>query len=55
MLDDVQIDASAYVVVKVDMVHENAKKYEAGCATRRYDANSAGCNYLMSSMENDFY
>jgi hypothetical protein len=25
MLDDVQIDASAYVVVKVDMVHENAK------------------------------
>jgi hypothetical protein len=25
LLDDVQIDASAYVVVKVDMVHENAK------------------------------
>jgi hypothetical protein len=25
MLDDVQIDASSYVVVKVDMVHENSK------------------------------
>jgi hypothetical protein len=25
MLDDVQIDALAYVVVKVDMVHDNAK------------------------------
>jgi hypothetical protein len=25
LLDDVQIDASAYVVVKVDMVHENVK------------------------------
>jgi hypothetical protein len=25
MLDDVQIDASSYVVVKVDMVHENLK------------------------------
>jgi hypothetical protein len=23
MLDDVKIDASSYVVVKVDMVHEN--------------------------------
>jgi hypothetical protein len=26
LLDDVQIDPSAYVVVKVDMVHENSKK-----------------------------
>jgi hypothetical protein len=26
LLDDVQIDASAYAMVKVDMVHENAKK-----------------------------
>jgi hypothetical protein len=25
MLDDIQIDASSYVVVKVDMVHENSK------------------------------
>jgi hypothetical protein len=25
MLDDIQIDALAYVVVKVDMVHEKAK------------------------------
>jgi hypothetical protein len=25
MLDDIQIDASGYVVVKVDMMHENAK------------------------------
>jgi hypothetical protein len=25
MLDDVQIDASSYVVVKVDMVHENSE------------------------------
>jgi hypothetical protein len=25
MLDDVQIDASSYVVIKVDMVHENSK------------------------------
>jgi hypothetical protein len=25
LLDDVQIDASAYAMVKVDMVHENAK------------------------------
>jgi hypothetical protein len=25
MLDDVQIDVSSYVVVKVDMVHENSK------------------------------
>jgi hypothetical protein len=25
MLDDVQIDSSSYVVVKVDMVHENSK------------------------------
>jgi hypothetical protein len=25
MLDDVQIDASSYVVVKVDIVHENLK------------------------------
>jgi hypothetical protein len=25
LLDDVQIDASAYVVVKVDIVHENVK------------------------------
>jgi hypothetical protein len=25
MLDDVKIDASSYVVVKVDMVHENSK------------------------------
>jgi hypothetical protein len=25
MLDDVQIDASSYAVVKVDMVHENSK------------------------------
>jgi hypothetical protein len=25
MLDDVQIDASSYVVVKVNMVHENSK------------------------------
>jgi hypothetical protein len=25
MLDDVQIDASSYIVVKVDMVHENLK------------------------------
>jgi hypothetical protein len=25
LLDDVQINASAYVVVKVDMVHENMK------------------------------
>jgi hypothetical protein len=25
LLDDVQIDASSYVVVKVDMVHENVK------------------------------
>jgi hypothetical protein len=25
MLDDVQIDASSYAVVKVDMVHENLK------------------------------
>jgi hypothetical protein len=25
MLDDVQIDASSYVLVKVDMVHENLK------------------------------
>jgi hypothetical protein len=25
MLDDVQINASSYVVVKVDMVHENSK------------------------------
>jgi hypothetical protein len=25
LLDDVQIDTSTYVVVKVDMVHENTK------------------------------
>jgi hypothetical protein len=25
MLDDVQIDRTTYVVVKVDMVHENVK------------------------------
>jgi hypothetical protein len=25
LLDDIQIDASAFVVVKVKMVHENAK------------------------------
>jgi hypothetical protein len=25
LLDDIQIDTSTYVVVKVDMVHENAK------------------------------
>jgi hypothetical protein len=25
MLDDVDIDASSYVVLKVDMVHENSK------------------------------
>jgi hypothetical protein len=25
MLDDIEIDASSYVVVKVDMVHENSK------------------------------
>jgi hypothetical protein len=25
LLDDVHIDASTYVVVKVDMVHENSK------------------------------
>jgi hypothetical protein len=25
MLDDVEIDASSYVVIKVDMVHENSK------------------------------
>jgi hypothetical protein len=25
LLDDIQIDASSYVVVRVDMVHENAK------------------------------
>ncbi len=25
MLDDVQIDTSSYIVVKVDMVHENLK------------------------------
>jgi hypothetical protein len=25
MLDDVQIDTSSYVVVKVDMMHENSK------------------------------
>jgi hypothetical protein len=25
MLDDIQIDASSYDVVKVDMVHENSK------------------------------
>jgi hypothetical protein len=25
MLDDVQIDTSSYVVVKVDMVHDNSK------------------------------
>jgi hypothetical protein len=25
MLDDVEIDASCYAVVKVDMVHENSK------------------------------
>jgi hypothetical protein len=25
MLDDIQIDTSSYVVVKVDMVHENSK------------------------------
>jgi hypothetical protein len=25
MLDDIEIDVSSYVVVKVDMVHENSK------------------------------
>jgi hypothetical protein len=25
LLDDIQIDASAYVVIKVDMMHENMK------------------------------
>jgi hypothetical protein len=25
MLDDVQIDASSYIMIKVDMVHENSK------------------------------
>jgi hypothetical protein len=25
MLDDVQIDTSSYIVVKVDMVHDNSK------------------------------
>jgi hypothetical protein len=25
MLDDVEIDTSSYVVVKVDMVHDNSK------------------------------
>jgi hypothetical protein len=25
MLDDVEIDVSSYVVVKVDMVHDNSK------------------------------
>jgi hypothetical protein len=28
MLDDIQIDTSSYVVVKVDMVHENSKDLE---------------------------
>jgi hypothetical protein len=45
LLDDVQINASAYVVVNVDMVYENAKKHEAASATRQYDADSVGCNY----------
>jgi hypothetical protein len=26
MLDDIQIDASSYAVVKVDMVHDNLKE-----------------------------
>jgi hypothetical protein len=29
---DVLIDSASYVVFKVDMVHENAKKNEAGSA-----------------------
>jgi hypothetical protein len=28
LLDDIQIDASSYVVVKVDMVHDNARIME---------------------------
>jgi hypothetical protein len=44
MLDDVQIDVSSYVVVKVDIVHVNSRP-EAGSATRQYDADSARCNY----------
>jgi hypothetical protein len=31
-LDDALIDSASYVVFKVDMVHENAKKHEAGSA-----------------------
>jgi hypothetical protein len=32
LLDDVQIDASAYVVVKVDIVHENVKNIKVEVA-----------------------
>jgi hypothetical protein len=42
MVDDVQIDTSSYVVVKVDMVHDNSKDLNA---TRRYDADYVGCSY----------
>jgi hypothetical protein len=42
ILDDVEIDTSSYVVVKVDMVHDNSKDLNA---TRRYDADYVGCSY----------
>jgi hypothetical protein len=39
MLDNVQIDASSYVVVKLDMVHVNLKDL------KRYNIDYAGCSY----------
>jgi hypothetical protein len=31
MLDDIQIDTSSYVVVKVNMVHDNLKDLKLKC------------------------
>jgi hypothetical protein len=45
ILNDVDIDVSSYAMVKVDMVHKNSKDLKLESATRRYDADYAGCSY----------
>jgi hypothetical protein len=58
LLDDIQIDASSHVVVKVDKVDYvlvYPQNPEVGCATRQYNTNSVGCNYQKGLVEKDFY
>jgi hypothetical protein len=45
MLDDVLIDASSYVMVKVDMVHENSKDLKLEVPADNIIADYAGCIY----------